>query len=103
MGLGDSKIEVRRTVCTPLLGAAAPWMPWWKTACGCARSRCSTRPINLGAHCAKGAPLREHGHGEYRLRYPMKLVNGKYQRISWDTGADRDLRQDAGSAQGQRP
>ncbi|HUL65477.1 MAG TPA: formate dehydrogenase subunit alpha [Burkholderiaceae bacterium] len=41
-------------------------------------------PINLGAHCAKGAALREHGHGEYRLKYPMKLVNGKYTRISWD-------------------
>ncbi|MGW8391766.1 formate dehydrogenase subunit alpha [Pseudoduganella sp. HUAS MS19] len=41
-------------------------------------------PLNLGAHCAKGAALREHGHGEYRLKYPMKLVNGKYQRISWD-------------------
>ncbi|MDE2095587.1 MAG: formate dehydrogenase, partial [Burkholderiales bacterium] len=34
-------------------------------------------PINLGAHCAKGAALREHGSGEYRLRAPMKLVNGK--------------------------
>ena len=45
-------------------------------------------PINLGAHCAKGAALREHGHGEYRLRYPMKLVNGKYERISWDTALD---------------
>ncbi|WP_019142651.1 formate dehydrogenase subunit alpha [Noviherbaspirillum massiliense] len=41
-------------------------------------------PINMGAHCAKGASVREHGHGEGRLRYPMKLVNGKYQRISWD-------------------
>ncbi|MEO8407790.1 MAG: formate dehydrogenase subunit alpha, partial [Oxalobacteraceae bacterium] len=41
-------------------------------------------PLNLGAHCAKGAALREHGHGEYRLKYPMKLVDGKYQRISWD-------------------
>ncbi|MDB5759045.1 MAG: formate dehydrogenase, partial [Burkholderia sp.] len=41
-------------------------------------------PINLGAHCAKGASVREHGHGEHRLRYPMKLVDGKYQRISWD-------------------
>ena len=41
-------------------------------------------PINLGAHCAKGAAVREHGHGEYRLKYPMKLVDGKYQRISWD-------------------
>ena len=41
-------------------------------------------PINLGAHCAKGAALREHGHGEYRLRTPMKLVNGKYEKITWD-------------------
>lgn len=40
-------------------------------------------PINMGAHCAKGASLREHAHGEHRLRYPMKLVAGKYQRISW--------------------
>ncbi|HEY8608050.1 MAG TPA: formate dehydrogenase subunit alpha [Noviherbaspirillum sp.] len=41
-------------------------------------------PINMGAHCAKGASVREHGHGEHRLRYPMKLVDGKYRRISWD-------------------
>ncbi|MGH6897446.1 MAG: formate dehydrogenase subunit alpha [Geminicoccaceae bacterium] len=40
-------------------------------------------PFNLGAHCAKGASVREHGHGERRLKYPMKLVDGKYQRISW--------------------
>jgi formate dehydrogenase major subunit len=42
-------------------------------------------PLNMGSHCAKGAAIREHGHGEFRLRYPMKLVNGKYERISWDT------------------
>ncbi len=41
-------------------------------------------PLNLGAHCAKGASVREHAHGERRLKYPMKLVDGKYQRISWD-------------------
>jgi len=41
-------------------------------------------PINLGAHCAKGAALREHGRGEYRLKTPMKLVGSKYERISWD-------------------
>jgi formate dehydrogenase major subunit len=46
-------------------------------------------PINLGAHCAKGAALREHGHGEYRLKYPMKLVNGKYS-ASLGPGAQRD-------------
>jgi len=42
-------------------------------------------PINLGAHCAKGASVREHGHGERRLKYPMKLVNGEWERVSWET------------------
>ncbi len=41
-------------------------------------------PFNLGAHCAKGAAIREHAHGERRLKYPMKLVAGKWERISWD-------------------
>jgi formate dehydrogenase major subunit len=41
-------------------------------------------PLNLGAHCAKGASVREHGQGEFRLKAPMKLVNGKYQKISWE-------------------
>ena len=41
-------------------------------------------PINLGAHCAKGASVRETAQGERRLKYPMKLVGGKWQRISWD-------------------
>ncbi|MEZ5844342.1 MAG: formate dehydrogenase subunit alpha [Hyphomicrobiaceae bacterium] len=45
-------------------------------------------PFNLGAHCAKGASVREHGHGERRLKYPMKLVGGKWQRISWDKAID---------------
>lgn len=41
-------------------------------------------PFNLGAHCAKGAAVREHAHGERRLKYPTKLVGGKWQRMSWD-------------------
>ena len=41
-------------------------------------------PFNRGAHCAKGAAVREHGHGDRRLKYPTKLVNGKWKRISWD-------------------
>ena len=45
-------------------------------------------PINLGAHCAKGAAVRENGHGEFRLKSPMKLVGGKYQKISWDQALD---------------
>jgi formate dehydrogenase major subunit len=42
-------------------------------------------PINRGSHCAKGAATRELVHGDRRLRYPMKLVNGQWTRVSWDT------------------
>jgi len=45
-------------------------------------------PFNLGAHCAKGASVREHGHGERRLKYPMKLEGGKWKRIPWDQAVD---------------
>ena len=37
-------------------------------------------PFNRGAHCAKGAAVREHGHGERRLKYPTKLVDGKWTK-----------------------
>src|SRR5437763_293193 len=41
-------------------------------------------PINRGSHCCKGAAVRDDVLTERRLRYPMKLVNGAWNRISWD-------------------
>ncbi|MDR6871196.1 formate dehydrogenase major subunit [Bosea sp. BE125] len=41
-------------------------------------------PINRGSHCAKGASVRELTHGDRRIKYPMKLVDGQWQRITWD-------------------
>ncbi len=41
-------------------------------------------PINRGTHCAKGASVREVTHGDRRIKYPMKLVDGQWQRLSWD-------------------
>jgi formate dehydrogenase major subunit len=41
-------------------------------------------PINRGSHCCKGAAVRDDVQSERRLRYPMKLVNGGWNRISWD-------------------
>ena len=41
-------------------------------------------PFNLGAHCSKGAAVRAHAHGERRLKHPMKLVDGKWTKVSWD-------------------
>ncbi|SFM06236.1 formate dehydrogenase subunit alpha [Variovorax sp. OV329] len=82
--IGAGKVEVRRTVCSHCsVGCASDAVV--ENGVWVRQEPVFDSPINLGAHCAKGAALREHGHGEYRLRYPMKLVNGKYERISWDT------------------
>jgi formate dehydrogenase major subunit len=42
-------------------------------------------PFNRGSHCAKGAAAREVVLGDRRLKYPMKLLNGHWIRVSWDT------------------
>ena len=77
VALGDGKIEVKRTICTHCsVGCAVDAIV--ENGVWVRQEAVFDSPINLGAHCAKGAALREHGHGEHRLRYPMKLVNGKY-------------------------
>ena len=45
-------------------------------------------PINRGSHCCKGAAVRDDVLSDRRLRYPMKLVNGQWNRISWDQAID---------------
>ncbi len=75
--------EVKRTVCTHCsVGCAVDAVV--KNGVWVRQEAVFDSPINLGAHCAKGASVREHGHGEHRLKYPMKLVDGKYQKISWE-------------------
>ena len=80
---GEGNIEIRKSVCThcsvgcTVLAevAGGVWVgqePGWDS------------PFNLGAHCAKGASVREHAHGERRLKYPTKLEGGKWKRMSWD-------------------
>jgi formate dehydrogenase major subunit len=59
-------------------------------------------PINRGSHCAKGAAVRELVSGERRLKYPMKLVNGQWTRVSWEQAINEigdkilDIRQKSG-------
>ena len=59
-------------------------------------------PFNMGGHCAKGASVREHGHGERRLKYPMKLTGGKWKKVSWDEAINEigdkvlDIREQSG-------
>ena len=83
------KVEVKRTVCTHCsvgcaIDAVVQDGVWVR------QEPVFDSPLNLGSHCAKGASVREHGMTEHshRLKYPMKLVNGKYQRISWEKAID---------------
>ncbi len=98
---GGKKVDVRRTVCSHCsVGCAVDAVV--ENGVWVRQEPVFDSPLNLGAHCAKGAALREHGHGEFRLKYPMKLVDGKYQRISWDQALDElstkmlELRQQSG-------
>src|SRR5438105_2456878 len=82
----SGSIEVKRSVCTHCsVGCAIDAVV--QNGVWVRQEPVFDSPLNLGAHCAKGASVREHGMTEHshRLKYPMKLVNGKYQRISWET------------------
>ncbi len=79
------KTEIKRTVCTHCsvgcsIDAVVQDGVWVR------QEPVFDSPINLGAHCAKGASVREHGMTEHshRLKTPMKLVDGKYRKITWE-------------------
>ncbi len=82
---GGGKIEVHRTVCTHCsVGCAIDAVV--ENGVWVRQEPVFDSPLNLGAHCAKGASVREHGmtHESHRLKSPMKLEGGKWKKISWD-------------------
>ena len=96
-----ARVEVRRTVCTHCsVGCAVDAVV--ENGVWVRQEPVFDSPISMGGHCAKGGALRENAHGEFRLKYPMKLVDGKYQRISWDQALDEisakmlELRKESG-------
>ncbi|MCL7939136.1 molybdopterin-dependent oxidoreductase [Halomonas sp. ATCH28] len=79
----DAPVETKRTVCSHCSVGCGVYAEvqegvWTR------QEPAFDHPINRGAHCAKGASLRQHGHSSRRLKYPMKLVGGEWQRLSWD-------------------
>jgi formate dehydrogenase major subunit len=97
------KIEVKRSVCTHCsVGCAIDAVV--QNGVWVRQEPVFDSPLNLGAHCAKGASVREHGitHDSHRLKYPMKLSGGKWQRLSWDQAYDEiskkmlEIRKDSG-------
>ena len=82
-GEGDGKVEVIKSVCTHC-SVGCTVLAEVSDGVWIGQEPAFDSPFNLGAHCAKGAAVREHAHGERRLKYPMKLVDGKWTRLSWD-------------------
>ena len=85
----EGKLEVKRTVCTHCsVGCAIDAVV--ENGVWVRQEPVFDSPLNLGAHCAKGASVREHGmtHESHRLKYPVKLEGGKWKRISWDQAYD---------------
>jgi formate dehydrogenase major subunit len=79
----DSPVEVKRTICSHCSVGCGTYAEvqegiWTR------QEPAFDHPVSRGAHCAKGASLRQHGHSSRRLKYPMKLVGGEWQRLSWD-------------------
>ncbi|MGL5947678.1 MAG: formate dehydrogenase subunit alpha [Aeromonas sp.] len=97
----DAAIEIKRTICTHCSVGCGLYAEV-QNGVWTGQEPAFDHPFNLGGHCAKGAALREHGHGERRLKYPMKLVDGQWQRVSWQQAIDEvsakvlDLRQQFG-------
>jgi formate dehydrogenase major subunit len=79
----EPKVEVKRTVC-PFCSVGCSIDAHVENGVWTRQEPVFESPINMGSWCAKGAAAREMTIGERRLKYPMKLVDGKYRRISWD-------------------
>ncbi|OPA76464.1 formate dehydrogenase [Campylobacter pinnipediorum subsp. pinnipediorum] len=45
-------------------------------------------PISQGSHCCKGIDQIDLTKSKQRIKYPMKKVDGKWQRISWETAVN---------------
>ena len=45
-------------------------------------------PISQGSHCCKGIDQIDLTKSKQRVKYPMKKVNGKWERINWEQAVD---------------
>lgn len=80
---GNGKLEIIKSVCTHC-SVGCTVLAEVSNGVWVGQEPAFDSPFNLGAHCAKGAAVREHAHGERRLKYPMKLEGGKWIKLSWD-------------------
>ncbi len=84
---GGNDIEVRKSVCGHC-SVGCTVMAHVRNGVWVGQEPGWDSPFNLGTHCAKGAAVREHAHGERRLKTPVKKVDGEWQKISWEQAID---------------
>ena len=81
------KVETRRSVCTHC-SVGCGIIAEIQNGVWTGQDPDFDSPLNLGSNCPKGASVRAYGLGARRLRYPMKLVEGQWKRLSWDQALD---------------
>ena len=79
----ELKTEYRRTICTHC-SVGCGIIAALQNGVWVGQEPDYESPINLGAHCCKGAAARGHGFGHRRVKFPMKLVDGAWTRLTWD-------------------
>jgi anaerobic selenocysteine-containing dehydrogenase len=47
-----------------------------------------SHPLNKGKLCPKGEAAIEYIYSPHRLKYPLKKVNGDWERVTWDQALD---------------
>jgi formate dehydrogenase major subunit len=94
-------VELRKTICPFCAVGCSIWAEV-ENGVWIGQEPVFESPVNMGTHCAKGAATREMAIGERRLKYPTKLVNGRWTRLSWDEAIDEigdrllQIRQESG-------
>ena len=81
------EVERRKTVC-PFCSVGCSIWAEVRNGVWVGQEPVFESPINQGTHCCKGASAREMAIGERRTKYPMKKVDGAWQRISWEQAID---------------
>lgn len=84
---GSADPQVKKTIC-PFCSVGCSIWAEVQNGVWIGQEPAFESPINLGTHCAKGAATRELAIGERRLKYPTKLENGKWVRVSWEQAID---------------
>lgn len=85
--VSDAPVETKRTICSHCSVGCGVYAEV-QEGVWTGQEPAFDHPVNRGAHCAKGASLREHGHSVRRLKYPMKLEGGEWKRLSWEQAID---------------